>query len=149
MMKIRALTMLNESGDQTIIWTPDRDQDMEKIIERKMAEGCVFYIIDPRFGTRERLLDPRDANRHRMLAIVDEDFLKFVTGGSDGIPQSISDGAPRHSLPPPRTDVEVEELPTAAAVKTPSKPVRGARRARTAKEVATSESVGTRPRAGG
>lgn len=141
--------MLNEAGDTTIVWTPDRDAEMEAIIQKKMDEGCAFYVIEPRFGTRQRLTDVRDARQNRMLAIPDEDLLKFVTGGSDGLPQSISDGAPRHSLPPPRTDVEVEELPTAAAVKTPSKPVRGARRARTAKEVATSESVGTRPRAGG
>ena len=70
MPALRAVTLLNEMGDTTIVWTQDRDDEMERIIEKKMAEGVAFYMIEPRFGTRERLADARDANRHRMLAIV-------------------------------------------------------------------------------
>lgn len=130
---VRALTMLNESGDTTLVWTPDRDDDMEQIIERKMAEGCVFYVIEPRFGTREKLTDARDANRHRMLAIRDEDFARFV-------------GASAAEETDPRPS---EQTPTAAVVATPDKPVKGARRAKSAKEVAQGESIGVRPRRGG
>lgn len=128
-MTLRALTMLNERGDTTIVWTSDRDDEMERVIEKKMAEGCIFYLIDPRFGTREPLRAPSDANRHRMLAIPDADFAKFVGGSVD--PAS---GAEHH---------------TAATVPTPDAPIKNARRAKTAKEVATGESVGTRPRRGG
>lgn len=124
---IRALTMLNETGDTTLVWTSDRDEEMERIIEQKMAEGCAFYIIEPRFGTREILRDARDASRNRMLAIPDADFAKFVGVSS----------------------ASASEPVTAAAVTTPEKPVKGARRAKTSKEVASSESVGVRPRRGG
>lgn len=124
-----ALTMLNEAGDTSIIWTPDRDAEMEEIISRKLAEGCIFYLIDPRFGTREKLTDARDANRHRMLAIPDADFARFVGGSGE----HSSNGGP----------------PTAAVIPTPATPVKGARRAKTAKEVASGESVGVRPRRGG
>lgn len=120
MTTLRALTMLNETGDTTLVWTSDRDDEMEQIIARKMREGCIFYIIEPRFGTREILRQAGDANRHRMLAIPDADFAKFVGG--------------THTI---------------AVVSTPKTPVKSVRRAKTAKEVATSESVGHAPRRGG
>lgn len=126
---LRALTMLNERGDVTIVWTQDRDADMERVIEKKMSEGCIFYLINPRFGTREKLRDASDANQHRMLAIPDEDFAKFVGG-----PVDPAAGAEAHNT---------------AIVRTPDAPVKGARRAKTAKEVATGESIGTKPRQGG
>lgn len=128
-MTLRAITMLNERGDTTIVWTSDRDDEMERVIEKKMAEGCIFYLIDPRFGTREKLRHAPDANKHRMLAIPDDDFANFV-----GAPIDPAFGAETH---------------TAAAVPTPDAPIKNARRARTAKEVATGESVGVRPRRGG
>lgn len=126
---LRAITMLNATGDTTIVWTPDRDDEMEAIIEQKMAAGCAFYLIEPRFGTRERLRDAREASRHRILAIPDEDFAKFVGAGQTG-----ADG---------------QAEPTAAAVKTPEKPARAVRRAKTAKDVAAGESIGVSPRRGG
>lgn len=129
MTQLRALTMLNERGDTTIVWTEDRDDDMTAIIEKKMAEGCIFYLIDPRFGTREKLRNAGDASRHRLLAIPDEDFAKFVGG-----PVDPAAGAEAHS---------------AAVVPTPDAPIKNARRAKTAKEVASGESVGTKPRRGG
>lgn len=129
MTQLRALTMLNEHGDTTIVWTEDRDDDMTAIIEKKMAEGCIFYMIDPRFGTREKLRNAGDASRHRLLAIPDEDFAKFVGGPADP-----AAGAEAHS---------------AAVVPTPDAPIKNARRAKTAKEVASGESVGTKPRRGG
>ena len=128
-MQVRALTLLNERGDSTLIWTEDRDDEMERIIQKKLDEGCIFYLIDSRFGTRQKLTVAADANQHRMLAIPDEDFAKFVGG-----PVDPAAGAEHH---------------TAAIVRTPDAPIKGARRAKTAKEVATGESVGTKPRRGG
>jgi len=147
MTKLRALTMLNECGDTTIVWTSDRDEEMEAIIERKMASGCAFYIIDPRFGTREKLRDARDASRHRMLAIPDEDLLKFVGGTAE--PPALRLDEPRLKSLPPAVDVEIEEVPTARAVPTPSTPAKTRRRAKSAREVAENESIGVAPRRGG
>lgn len=118
-MTIRALTMLNESGDSTLTWTPDRDEAMEAIIEKKMAEGVSFFIIEPRFGGRMPLKTAAEARNYRALAIPDEDFAKFV------------------------------EIGNAEVVKTPAAPVKTVRKANSAKEVATSESVGVRPMKGG
>lgn len=115
---LRCTTMLNERGDTTIYWSEDRDYEVERIIEKKMAEGCVFFLIEDR-GLRTKLQDPKDARRHRALAIPDEDWAKFVgEGGGD-------------------------------AVKTPDAPVKTIRKAKTAKEVASAQSVHVKPMRGG
>lgn len=121
---MRALTMLNESGDTTIVWTEDRDDEMRTIIEKKMAQGVTFFIVEPRFygflpSKKTKVTDPEQALRHRALAIPDVDFARFVESGAG------------------------------EAVKTPAAPARTVRKAKTAAEVATSESVGVKQMKGG
>jgi hypothetical protein len=117
---MRSLTMLNESGDTTISWTEDRDEEMQAIIEKKMAEGVTFFIIDREHdGARMKLEHPFDARRYRALAIPDEDLARFVSSGSG------------------------------VAVPTSTAPVRRSRVSRSAKEVASSRSVGVKQRRGG
>jgi hypothetical protein len=116
--------MLNQSGDTTIVWTDDRDDEMEAIIAKKMAEGVTFFTIEPRFfgllpSKKTKLTDAAEARKHRALSIPDEDFARFVE----------SDGA--------------------AAVKTPDAPVAGAMIERDPKKVAKSQSVGVKPMKGG
>lgn len=86
-MTTRALTILNETGDTTIVWTDDRDAEMEAIIRKKMAEGITFFIIEPRFygllpPKKTQLTDAADASKHRALSIPDADFARFVESGS-------------------------------------------------------------------
>lgn len=119
-----SLAMLNESGHTMISWTDDLDDEMEKIVEKKMAEGVTFFTIEPRFfgllpSKKTRLTDAAEARKHRALSIPDEDFARFVE----------SDGA--------------------AAVKTPAAPVAGAMIERDPKKVAKSQSVGVKPMKGG
>ena len=121
---VRATTILNEAGDQTIVWTEDRDDEMVEIIKKKMAQGIVFFVIEPRFfgllpSRRTELKEADEARKHRALAIRDEDFRKFVSDG----------------------DGEV--------VKTPDKPVQTVRRAKDATDAAKSETVGVKPMKGG
>jgi hypothetical protein len=118
---LHALTMLNEAGDTTIAWTPDRDEEMEAIIAKKMKEGCAFFIIEDR-GLRMPLTDPADATKTRHLAIPDADFLRFVETAPPG---------------------------TAAAVTTPKAPAKRPRQTKDPKEAARSQTVGVRQRTGG
>lgn len=120
----RALTLLNQSGDTTIIWDESNDDAMEAIIEKKMAEGVTFFVISPRFGgiaspIKSRLADASEARRHRALAIPDEDFAAFVANGAG------------------------------EAVETPKEPVKKSRISRNPKEVAKSQSVGVKQLRGG
>ena len=118
---IRSLTMLNESGDTTVSWTPDRDDEMEAIIEKKMKEGVTFFIIDREHdGARMRLEDVADAKKYRALAIPDEDLARFVSSGAG------------------------------VAIPTSTAPVRRSRVSRSPKEIASSKAVvGVKQRRGG
>lgn len=120
----RALTMLNEMGDLTILWDEENDEAMEELIQRRMNDGVTFFIIEPRFGglvapAKRELKKSKDAKKYRALSIPDEEVAKFVEEGK------------------------------AEIVPTPAEPVRKSRVSRSAKEVAKSESVGVRQRRGG
>lgn len=120
----RAVTILNDAGDQTIVWTEDRDDAMVEIIRKKMREGVVFFIIEPRFfgllpSRKTQLGDADEARKYRALAIRDEDFAQFVSEGKGDV------------------------------VKTPDAPVRNRRKAASAEEAAGAQSVGVRQLTGG
>lgn len=121
----RALTILNETGDVTITWEAENDERMLPIIEKKMAEGITFFLIEPRNGglsppdTSKPLEKIKDSLKHRALSMKDEDFEAMVAEGK------------------------------AELVKTPDAPARTVRKASTAREVASGHSVGARPMRGG
>lgn len=117
---MRSLTMLNESGDTTIAWTEDLDDEIEGIIRKKMEEGITFFIVQREHGTRMELKDASDAKKHRALAIPDDDLRKFVDGGA-----------------------------TATVTPTPREKITDSRVSRDPKEVAKSTSVGVKQRKGG
>ncbi len=124
MSAVRSVTVLNETGDKTIAWTDDADDEMEAIIERKMAAGITFYIIEPRLGgwlppKKTEMKEFSEALKHRALSIKDADFAKFVTDGHGDV------------VPTPATEAKT------------------VKRGKTAKEVAKSESVGVKQRRGG
>jgi hypothetical protein len=116
---LRATTMLNAAGDTTLVWTEDRDEAMEALIQKKMDAGVSFFLIEPRFGTRRPLKRATDALQHRMLAVPDADFAAFVGEG------------------------------TVEAVPTPAKVVKIKGRAKTAQEAAKAETVAVAPLRGG
>ena len=117
-----SLFFLFKNRKATISWTPDRDDEVEAIIEKKMAAGCTFFIVQTN-GLRQKLGKAIDAMKHRTLAIPDEDWRSFVGDHQD--------------------DGTVALLPPAA------KPGKTIKRAKTAREVATNDTVGMKPRRGG
>ncbi len=127
---LRSVTLLNSMGDTTLTWTPDQDDEMEKIIAAKMALGVTFLIVPTRQpGQKGRVAKPKplkdasEASKHRALTIPDADFSKFVLEGKG---QAITTP----------TDLAEDR----------KKPLR---RAASAREAATSNSVGVQPRVGG
>lgn len=125
-LQTRSLTMLNEAGDTTVSWSADRDDEMESIIKKKMAEGVTFFLVDRKLGRppatpkrAAKLEDAADIRKYRTLVIPDEDLLKFVEAGSG------------------------------VAVAAPSEPVQDSRISRDPAEVAKGQSVGIKQRRGG
>ena len=45
---MHSMTMLDQTGDTTIVWDEDTEQSLLPIIEQKMKAGVIFYIIKPR-----------------------------------------------------------------------------------------------------
>lgn len=124
----RSLIMLDQSGDTTLTWESDKDDEMEALIQKKMNAGVSFYIVATRKpGQRGAVAKPKllknadEARKHRALSIPDADFSKFVL---DGFGEAVA-SAPR------------------------SEPVQTVRRAKTAKEVASNHTVGVQARRGG
>lgn len=116
-------TIFNQFGDQTIVWTEDRDDVMEEIIRKKMAAGVQFFIIERRDDGlppgRAPLIDAAEARKHRAVSIPDEDFAKFVESGLGTV------------MPTPRSRVTKS------------------RQSKDPKEVAKSRSIGTQQRRAG
>lgn len=120
----RSLTLLNERGDTTISWTEDRDDEMEAIIRKKMAEGITFFIVKRGRGQSltargDKLEAASDARKQRALVIPDEDLAKFVGSGA------------------------------ATVTKATDAPIESSEISRDTKKVARSRSVGVKQRRGG
>ena len=123
-MTTRALTLLNETGDTTLVWTEDQDETMVEIIRKKMAEGISFFVIEPRFfgllpAKKTPITEPSQALEKRAIAIRDEDLMAFVSSGGGEF------------------------------VKTPAAKVTGSKREKDPVKVASSQSIGIKPMQGG
>lgn len=127
----RSLTMLDRSGDTTLIWDETSDAAVLPVIEKKLAEGVTFFMLEPVAGglappRRIPLSDIEQVREKRALAMQDKDFAALVGLGDVTVV---------------KTDEE-----TAAA---PAKRTGRARISRDAKEIAAGQSVATRPARGG
>lgn len=122
-MSLRSLTLLNGSGDVTLVWDEGSDAQIEEIIRQKMAEGMTFFVVEPVAGglaapRKTTLTEPLQAMKNRALVIDDAQLEAFVNSGA------------------------------AAVTKTP-RGRKTVKRATTAREVATSQTIAVKPRAGG
>lgn len=121
---MRELRLLDRNGDVVISWTEEHDDAIEKIIEKKMAQGMSFFVLEPKAGgllppTRTKLENSADARKYRALAIDDPDFSDFIAAG--------------------KGTVEVHD----------PVPIKTSRRAKTAKEVVGSSAIGLKAKQSG
>jgi hypothetical protein len=114
---IRAISVWNTSGDSTITWEADNDHLMRRIIERKLKEGCAFFIVNPkmlgfipktekmRAATKKRAKDIGEIMKYRAISVRDEDF-------ADLISQQLADMTKRPDIDLERTvqSHDVEEI---------------------------------------
>ncbi len=123
-MTERSLIFLDQTGDTTIVWDEDTDDKMIAIIQRKMDEGFVFYIVKPtlipmirRTVKAKSIKQIRDAGS---VLIRDEALEKLFLAGSISTASAAADDA-------------IEPL----------------RKAESANDVATNHAVAVRPAKGG
>ncbi len=119
----RSTSMLNESGDLTFVWTEDDDDKVIPVIQKKMEQGVVFFVVEPRgFGflppRKTTLHKASDATKKRAISVSDEDFSALLNAGTGDLAK-------------------------------PAGPVKTVRRAKTAKEAGTAHTVGVQQAKGG
>jgi hypothetical protein len=123
---IRSTSILLESGDTTLTWTEEMDDQWVAFFEKKMAEGYIFFVVEQRDWIRNALFGPKrtpmddaeDALKTRIVSISDPDMARMLESGAG--------------------------IPAKAAGET-----RTRRRTRDPKEAAASQTVGHRARSGG
>lgn len=120
-----SVTVLNRTGDSTLAWSDDNDDKVRAVIEKKMAEGWSFFLLEPRLGgwapprkTNLKVFKdlPADA---RAISMGDDDFMALLQEGFAGVA--------------PRAEGELK--------------TRG--RAKSATEAATADTIAVQPRRGG
>jgi hypothetical protein len=91
----RSITLLNGTGDVTISWSEDRDEQMEAWIQKKMDEGYTFFTLpDSFFGRlskmwqKEPLKTVADVGEGRTVYLDDESAEKLFSDGVVGVSQT-------------------------------------------------------------
>lgn len=79
----RTLTLLDRTGDTTLLWDEASDAAVLPVIERKLVEGVTFFILEPVAGglappRRTQLTDTAAIRDRRALAMADRDFAALV-----------------------------------------------------------------------
>lgn len=121
---VRAMTLLNDMGDTTYVWEEADDEKWLAVIEKKMKEGWVFFVVERRFWDLQapkltELKRARDALKTRTVLVKDPDVEELLEAG--------------HGV----------------AVKTPDAKVSARRKAKTAEDTVGEETVATRAMKGG
>lgn len=121
-------TLFTGRGDITLAWDDADDPQILAMIEAQMKAGVSFFLVEPRLGgmaspNRTPLISPQDAFKQRVVVM-------SITGQDQLLVPALESGA-------------------AVPVKTPTKPAKTRKRATSAKEVASGESVGVKAKRGG
>ena len=85
---MRELVLLTEMGDLVITWEADNDEEMAKVIQRKMDQGVRFFIVKP-FEKSEVKVTKLEDIQGREVFIRDEDLEIMFTEGKIGLVKRI------------------------------------------------------------
>lgn len=96
----RTMTLLNFSGDITLTWTQEQDEQIQQLIEQKLKEGYSFFVIHPNTGLKRLFKKEAKINVHSMddvtkrevimKTIDDEAIADFISNNPVGLIQMSS-----------------------------------------------------------
>ena len=94
-----SMTLLNETGDITLSWDDERDQDMRQMIQKKLDEGYAFFIIEPKFfGLLKKRIRLHHINdlKGKEVSLEDNDAMRMMNDSSaKGASMSVSGRNPK------------------------------------------------------
>lgn len=132
-----SITFLNSTGDITISWEKDKENEMLALIDKKMKDGYTFFLLKPRagglLGNKKVPAENLEQIRQAGSVVVPDALAKAVVmnlGDSD-VSTAVAAGS--------ATLVSTVKKTTMDSV----------RRATSAAEVVASQSVAIRPISGG
>lgn len=73
-------TILNLTGDVTISWDDNNNEDVKKWIESKLEEGCTFFIVEKKLGfipMKKKVSNVSSLPNNGEVKISDEDAKQF------------------------------------------------------------------------
>lgn len=132
-----AITWLNMSGDVTIVWDASNREKILELVRQKMAQGYSFFILKPRlipiFGNKKVPLTKASQLRDAVGVVVRDDQVSTIVGqlGDKDVASAVQGG---HAA--------IAALPKGRSMAT-------TRRAKSAEEVLTQQSVAVRAVVGG
>lgn len=118
----RSLTLLDKSGDTTLIWDETSDDAVLPVIEKKLSEGVTFFMLEPVAGglappKRTALTDIAQVREKRALAMADKDFAALVGLGDVTVVKTEGEKAPARR-PRARISKDAKEIATGQSVAT-------------------------------
>ena len=81
---MKHIILLNGTGDVTIGWTEDQNEQMRDMISRKLKEGCTFFIIEKKcWGLFESKLKVRSVYdiKGNEITIADDSLAEMFKDG--------------------------------------------------------------------
>jgi hypothetical protein len=78
------MILLNATGDVTIGWDESQNSEMKDMIQRKLVEGCSFFIIEKKcFGLFSKKLKIRSVHdiKGNEITIADESLSELFKDG--------------------------------------------------------------------
>ena len=132
-----AITWLNMSGDVTITWDNSNREAVIKLVEEKMKQGYSFFVITPRFipifgNKKVALTDPKQLQKAvGVVAVTEVDSSVAVELGDKAVSALVKSGNAAIAKISRERQHDIQ------------------RRAKSAKEVLTSQTVAVRPIVGG
>lgn len=134
---VPSITFLNWSGDVTITWDEQNKDAILKLVEEKLKQRYHFFIIKPRIlsflgDKKVKLRDAKDLLTAKGLVVPDATAAEFMKSVRDAdVAQSLADG----TAMPAKAPKSVEHV--------------AVRRATTAMEVLSHQTMAVKPVTGG
>lgn len=83
-MNVASTTILNEFGDIVIEWDEESHDEMVEVIQQKLDQGYVFFIIEKKFfnlfDAKKRIQDAKQIKNRKVL-VEDHAFRDMILAG--------------------------------------------------------------------
>lgn len=84
-------TILNVTGDVTIAWTNENNEEIKSWIETKLKEGCIFFVVEKKLGfipVKKKITDVSNLPNEGEVKLDDKSLSKAFSTDSPKMSES-------------------------------------------------------------